>query len=96
MWYYHKAVGATCLAENDTNLTYDGIGAGCTGALWVISDNGLAHHGSILSDLLPFLLNNNITNNTNTSNQHNNYNKNNTNKNNTNKNNNNNNNNNML
>ena len=69
--------------------SYDGIGPGSTGARLVISNAGLAHHGSILSDLLPFLLNNNnITNNTNTTNQHNNYNKNNTNNNNNNNNNN--------
>ena len=72
--------------------SYDGIGPGSTGASLVISDTGLAHHGSILSDLLPFLLNNNITNNTNTTNQHNNYNNNNTNNTNNNNNNNNNNN----
>ena len=68
--------------------SYDGISPGSTGARLVISNAGLAHQGSILSDLLPFLLNNNITNNTNTTNKHNNYNNNNTNNNNNNNNNN--------
>ena len=69
--------------------SYDGIGPGSIGARLVISNAGLAHQGSILSDLLPFLLNNNITNNTNTTNQHNNYNNNNNNNNNKNNSNNN-------